>query len=225
MPAVIFQPVARTEEALVIPDWVVDLDSFGRWVDSDDFPDEGRIDYLKGEVWVDMSREQVFSHTQVKTEFAIVLGGLIRTDDLGEYFTDGLRWSNIDVDLTVRPDGVFISNEALDDRVRLIPGAKDGYVEVEGAPDLVLEIISDSSVQKDTKRLPRLYWEAGVREYWLVDVRGERLAFSVFRHTTKGYVASRKKDGWVKSGLLGRSFRLTRKANKFRHERYVLDVR
>src|SRR5690349_1237863 len=39
-----------------IPLWVIDLDSFRRWMDSDDFPEEGRINYIKGEVWVDMSK-------------------------------------------------------------------------------------------------------------------------------------------------------------------------
>ncbi len=35
------------------------------------------------------------------------------------------------------------------------------YVELEGAPDLVVEIVSDSSVAKDTQRLPPRYAAAG----------------------------------------------------------------
>jgi len=41
-----------------IPDWVVDLESFRRWADADDFPKSGRIFWLNGEVGVDMSKEQ-----------------------------------------------------------------------------------------------------------------------------------------------------------------------
>jgi hypothetical protein len=52
MPAVVLQ-----EDDIVVPGWVDDLASFQRWVDSDEFPDRGRICYLNGEVWVDMSEE------------------------------------------------------------------------------------------------------------------------------------------------------------------------
>ena len=52
-------------------------------------------------------------------------------------------------------------------------------MELEG-PDLVVEIVSDSSVTKDTQRLPLSYWQAGVTEYWLVDVGGERLSFQIY---------------------------------------------
>src|SRR5256885_8764701 len=50
---------------------------------------------------------------------------------------------------------------------------EEGYLELEGTPDMVLEVVSESSVQKDTKRLRQLYWQAGIREYWLVDARRE----------------------------------------------------
>jgi hypothetical protein len=47
-----------------IPDWVEDLESFRRWAHSDEFPETGRICYLDGEVWVDMSKEQFFRTTR-----------------------------------------------------------------------------------------------------------------------------------------------------------------
>src|SRR5262245_45425430 len=34
-----------------VPDWVVDLESFRRWSDHDDFPETGQISYLMGQVW------------------------------------------------------------------------------------------------------------------------------------------------------------------------------
>jgi len=39
----------------------------------------------------------------------------------------------------------------------------------QGAPDLVIEILSPSSAQKDLKYKLKLYEEAGVPEYWVVD--------------------------------------------------------
>lgn len=48
-----------------IPSWVKDIDSFRRWTDADDFPNEHRIWWLQGEVCIDMSKEQIFTHVRV----------------------------------------------------------------------------------------------------------------------------------------------------------------
>jgi hypothetical protein len=37
-----------------VPDWVTDIESFRRWTDQDDFPNEYRVWWLKGEVWFDI---------------------------------------------------------------------------------------------------------------------------------------------------------------------------
>ena len=208
-----------------IPEWVADLASFRRWADSDEFPEGVRIDYFDGEIWVDASMEQIFWHNQVKTEFTVVLGGLVKTRRLGRYFTDGLRVSHVDADLSAEPDGTFVSAKGLRERVRVVEGAEGGYVELEGSPEMVLEIISDSSVTKDTKRLRKKYWDAEVREYWLADVRGERLDFDIFRHTPNGYVATPKRGGWLKSNVFGKSFRLTRQVDSLGHPEFTVEVR
>jgi hypothetical protein len=46
-----------------------------------------------------------------------------------------------------------------------------------------------------------------------VDARKEPLTFDVFRHTAKGYTATRKQDGWLKSAVFGKSFRLTQQVD------------
>ncbi|HEY7315634.1 MAG TPA: Uma2 family endonuclease [Gemmataceae bacterium] len=208
-----------------IPPWVIDLDSFHLWTESDDFPDEGRIDYIKGEVWVDMSKEQIFTHASVKNEFNIVLGSMVKTERLGLYLPDGVLLSNVDADIAVKPDAFFVSNDARQDRVRLLEGKKGGYVEMEGSPDIVLEVVSDSSVHKDLRQLRQDYWEAGIREYWMVDARKEPLVFDILRHTPKGYRTTKKKDGWIKSNVFGKSFRLTERTNDYGDPEYTLEVR
>jgi Uma2 family endonuclease len=209
-----------------IPEWVVDLESFRRWADADDFPQIGRLWYLKGEVWVDLSNEQVFSHVLVKNEITAVLRVLVKAHPMGLFLGDGVLLTNIPADISGNPDATFVSHESLrSNRVRLIQGKEEGYVELEGTPDMVLEVISRSSVRKDNVELRQAYWEAGIREYWLVDARKEPLLFTILRHTAKGYSAVRKQDGWLKSAMFGKSFRLTSQPDFQGNPDYTLEVR
>jgi len=60
----------------------------------------------------------------------------------------------------VSPDIIFISK----DRLNII-----GELNIQGAPDLVVEILSQSTVKLDRVKKSRLYYEYGVKEYWIVD--------------------------------------------------------
>jgi Uma2 family endonuclease len=74
-----------------------------------------------------------------------------------------------------QPDLVFISSE----RARII-----GDKNVQGAPDLVVEVLSPSTRWKDEDFKLGLYERSGVREYWLVDP--ERREVRIFRRTGTG---------------------------------------
>ena len=161
-------------------------------------------------VWVDLSREQVFTHVHVKSVISGVLWNLVEQGQLGLWFNDGLLLSSFAADISGKPDGTFLSHSTLNsDRIRLIEGKDAGIVEVQGSPDMVLEVVSKRSVKKDLEELRRAYWEAGIGEYWLVDARAEPVRFDILRHTARGYTAARKVDGWLKSAVFGRSFRLS----------------
>jgi Uma2 family endonuclease len=216
--------VISESDEVSIPTWVVDLNSFCRWAHSKGFPETGRIWYLKGGVWVDMTREQLFSHLAVKNEVSFTITGLVKAGKLGRWFPDGTFLSNITADFAGVPDGVFISTTTLQSDRLLIEGKEGGYVEIEGTPDLVLEVVSPSSVRKDTVLLRRAYWEADIPEYWLIDARTVPLKFDILRHTTRGYVTTRKQGGWLRSAVFGRAFRLTHTVNGMGHPEYTLEV-
>ncbi len=214
------------DESVDIPNGISDLSGFRRWVHSDDFPETGRICFLDGRVWVDMSKEQVFTHNQLKQEFNLVIGGLVKSQRLGRFFPDGLLVTNDRAQLACQPDGTFISRQSLKlGRVRLVEGEKEGYLELEGTPDMVLEVVSASSVEKDKETLLDLYWRAEIPEYWVVDARADRLEFDIFRYASGGYVATRKQAGWLKSRVFGRSFRLSRHLDDASNPEYSLSVR
>ena len=48
---------------VTIPGWVTDLDSFRRWLDTADVPEKAKTWFFRGEGWVDMSKEQLYSYT------------------------------------------------------------------------------------------------------------------------------------------------------------------
>ena len=73
--------------------------------------------------------------------------------------------------------------------------------------------------------LRRLYWKAGIEEYWLIDPRGPTLRFDIFRRGKKGYEPTKARNGWLKSGVFGKSFRLSMKFNGLDLPVFTLDVR
>jgi len=56
-------------------------------------------------------------------------------------------------------------------------------------------------------------------------VRGAELRFTIYRHTARGYLTQRARQGWLKSKVFGKSFRLTRQDDEFGHLDYTLEVR
>jgi Uma2 family endonuclease len=104
----------------------------------------------------------------------------------------------------------------------LVEREGQGIMELEGTADLVLEVVSKTSVRKDTVLLRDLYFKAGVREYWLVDVRDGAMAFDILQPTPEGYVAVPGVDGWVASRVLGKRFQLQKKTDPLGHPQYVV---
>ena len=90
---------------------------------------------------------------------------------------------------------------------------------------MVLEVTSPSSLHKDTVVLRDLYWAAGIREYWLVDVRADPLQFDVLRRGKGGYLRGRKTAGWVRSTVFANSFRLSQQTDRLGYPEYTLAVR
>ena len=110
-------------------------------------------------------------------------------------------------------------------RLRFVEGSEGGIIELEGTPDMALEVVSGSSVTKDTVRLRDLYWRAGVAEYWLVDARSKTPQFEILRHTPTGYVAVEPRDGWLLSAVFGHAFRLMQDVDPLGKPQYQLETR
>ena len=113
-----------------------------------------------------------------------VLGRLVRS--LSEILADrklGQVWAApLDVVLSeydaVQPDISFVSNQRAD----IVAG---GYVQ--GAPDLIAEILDPGTAEYDRGYKCQLYGRHGVREYWMVDPDAETI--DVLSEREDGHVA------------------------------------
>jgi Uma2 family endonuclease len=208
--------VVLLDEDVRIPAGVHALEEFRRWCHGGQFPERGRIDYLQGDVEVDMSPEDLFTHVTPKAAIAARLHALVVEGVRGAVFIDCTRVVSPAAGLSVEPDVVVVLLESMAaGRVRPVPSSPPRagrYVELEGAPDLVVEIISDTSVSKDRKRLPGLYARAGVPELWLVDARGETPNLEIWTLGPSGAYACilPGPEAWTASPLLRCRFRLRR---------------
>lgn len=211
---------------LEIPMNLNSLQTFRSWITSDDAPEQGRFDYIDGSIEVDTSPEDLYMHGTLKTRMISVLEGLVHAKDLGSLFADSTRVSCPLTNLSVEPDMVYVAYTSVDTgQVRLVQKAStlDRYIEIEGAPDLIVEIVSDGSVRKDTKKLPSAYYATGISEYWLVDARGEQLSFCIKRRGSISYEDTVvDADGFQLSEILQHRFKLTRDRNSRGLWRYEL---
>ena len=220
-------PEIVLEDRAVIPAWVQDHATFLRWALSGKYPQRGQFAFLGDRVWVDLQMEAE-DHNQLKMVIGAVLVFFIRAQGLGRYFGDRMMLSHPPTGLSTEPDGMFVSTEArLSGRVVMRGGRPDrgkGLV-VEGTPDMVLEVISLSSVRKDTVDLLDFYWQAGIPEYWLVDPRGDEPRFTLYARTARGYRAVRPADGWRRSNVFGAAFRLVQTTDDLGLPAYTLERR
>lgn len=130
-------------------------------------PDDGkRYEILDGDLYVTPS--PTARHQEVSFNLALALGQYVRAQGIGKIFTAPLDVVLAD-DSIAQPDILFIAKERL------------GIVQdvVHGAPDLLIEILSPGTRERDRTLKRHLYARHGVRELWLVDPEDRTVA--IFR--------------------------------------------
>ncbi len=203
------------------------LAGFREWATSQSFPENMRATFIDEEIYLDMSNEELETHNKVKMEVARVLLNWNRETRQGTFGGDRVLITHQAAGVSNNPDAFFFTNISLKTgRVRLVPRKDeiDQYIEVEGTPDWILEVVSDSSVQKDTTKLRDAYHRAGIAEYWLIDARGEEIHFQILNHRKNGYAAAPVRGGWQRSRVFGRSFRMERQRDALGLWEYTLHV-
>jgi len=133
-PTSLDHPAVVLEDGTRIPAAAHSLEDFRGWAHSDRFPREGRIDYLAGDVEVEMGPEDLFTHGAVKSAIAAELHRLIAETDRGYLFVDRAGHTAPAAGLSVEPDVVALLHDtAAAGRARLVParsGKPGRFVEI-----------------------------------------------------------------------------------------------
>jgi Uma2 family endonuclease len=152
-----------------------DLPVQGEWTYEEycRLPADGwRYEVLRGELH--MTPAPNWGHQQAVLNFSFLLKLFLQGKNLGQ-----VAIAPLDVLLPeglarpVQPDAIFISRE----RSAII---RENFVE--GAPDLVLEVLSPSNWFDDRREKFEIYARAGVREYWIADPKAHTIEVFALRN-------------------------------------------
>ena len=123
-----------------------------------DTPDDGkRYEVIDGQLYV--TPAPVPEHQGVSIALCAYLWPYVRQHGLGQLYAAPIGVI-LDEETAVQPDLVYISQE----RQQII-----GERSIDGAPDLVVEILSPGTRSRDRGIKQRRYAEAGIPHYWIVD--------------------------------------------------------
>lgn len=153
-------------------------------------PDDKRYELIEGELL--MTPSPIPQHQRISRKIGFMLDKFVTENGLGEVF-----YAPCDVYLdnenVVQPDILFISKEKLN-----IIGEKN----IQGAPDLAVEIISESTAYRDLVQKKKLYSKFGVKEYWIVVPEEKSVEIYVLKNNVFQPYKTYSKDDILESPLL-----------------------
>ena len=119
-------------------------------------PDDIRYELIEGDLIMTPSPET--RHQRIVGSLFAKLYAYAKEHNSGEVFISPFD-VYLDNENVVQPDILFISKE----RINII-----GKKNVQGAPDLIIEILSEGNAYRDTIQKKKLYARFGVKEYWII---------------------------------------------------------
>ena len=162
-------------------------------------PDDKRYELIEGELY--MTPSPITNHQRISRKIEFLLEKFVTENELGEIF-DAPYDVYFDDENVVQPDILFISK----DRLNII-----GDKNLQGAPDLVIEILSESNAYRDLIQKKKLYARHGVKEYWIV-VPGEKtIDIHILKEKTYQLYKTLGQDDTLESQIL-KGFKMELKA-------------
>ena len=154
-------------------------------------PPDKRYELLDGELLLTPAPN--LRHQRLQLRLGMRLAQFIKERGLGELFFAPCDVVLSDTDV-VQPDLLFVSRE----RRHLLSGGDN----VRGAPDLVVEILSPATAERDRGYKRTLYAKHGVKEYWLVDPADETVWIHTLRNGSLALAHTFGREQTLRSPLL-----------------------
>ena len=132
------------------------------------WPEDERVELIDGKIYFMLAPSK--QHQQLLRRLSLRFANYLHGKDCGVYFAPFDVRIDLDFggDSVVQPDLIVVCDELkLDERG------------LNGAPDLVVEILSPSNVAHDKVRKFNKYLEVGVCEYWIVDPVKEEVTVNI----------------------------------------------
>jgi Uma2 family endonuclease len=148
----------------------MDYEEFLEWSDED-----VHAEWREGEVVVQMPPKLI--HQSVIAFLSQLLGTYVRLSDSGKVMLAPFEVRLSPTGSSREPDLFFVAKENLS---RLTQDR------LNGPPDLVIEIVSKSSVKYDRDEKFKDYQQSGVREYWIIDPRPGKQRADFYRLDNQG---------------------------------------
>lgn len=152
--------------------------------------DDKRHELIAGELL--MTPSPITNHQRISRRLEFILEKFITENNLGELF-DAPYDVYFDNENVVQPDLLFISKDSLH-----IIGEKN----VQGVPDLLIEIISENSAYRDMVLKKKLYAKFGIKEYWIVIPEGEEIEIYTLKDNAYQLYKAYGKGNTLESPLL-----------------------
>ena len=156
------------------------------------FPDSDGIkkEIIEGELF--MSPAPAIKHQLILKKISRIFDDFVIKKDLGIvlFAPCDVIFSDINI---MQPDILFISK----DNYRILT-----ELNIKGAPDLLVEILSPSSIDTDRIYKKRIYERFGVKEYWIVDPDTETIEIWVLKNKMFQLTSKATKEQIITSQLL-----------------------
>ena len=145
--------------------------AFKRWVEKRPPTDINHYELTNGRIV--MTPPAGWGHGEIEATVIRILGDFVTSHTLGKAFGSSTGYDLPSGD-TLEPDASFVSNE------RWSKGPQVGRRQfLKIVPNLVVEILSPATAQRDRVEKKRIYEVNGVDEYWLMD--SDRNEVTVFQ--------------------------------------------
>lgn len=188
------QTKIRSSQQLDLPNGTSQWPQQGNWRYEDylRLPNDGRrYEIIQGVLYV--ANAPSYAHQVAVYKLARHLGDFVEEHKLGVVLGAPFEVHLSELSRPVQPDVLFLSHEQ--------KPAEDAQIFV-GAPKLIVEVISPSSIRLDRRVKFDAYEAAGVAEFWLVDPKSRSVEIYTLSNSEYGLLGQYTGDEIIKSKVL-----------------------